>query len=203
MGSTSDGLSSGRATITIARPAQSTAGNVLVAAIGANDDAAIATPSGWTLVRENVTAAVRQSVYVKVTGSAEPSSYTWTLSGIRRVAGGITAYAGVDPAQPVEAVNASVNPSGTAVPAPGVTTTTDGAMLVQLVTVNAEGTLSAPGGWSEAWEATSPNASSTRDVLLSSSQALQPAAGPTGTVTATASQPGVSIGVLLALRPAG
>jgi hypothetical protein len=98
---------------------------------------------------------------------------------------------------------ASLNPSSTAVPAPGLTTTTDGAMLVQLVTVNAEGTLSAPSGWSEVWEAASPNASSTRDVLLSSSQAAQPVAGPTGTVIATASQPGESIGVLLALRPAG
>jgi hypothetical protein len=56
----------------------------------------------------------------------------------------------------------------------------------------------------EAWEAASPNttAGNTRDVLSSSSQALQAATGATGNRVATASLPGASIGVLLALRPA-
>jgi hypothetical protein len=99
-------------------------------------------------------------------------------------------------------VNGSVNPSGTAVSAPSITTTTNGSMLVHLAVVNAEGTMTAPAGWTEAWEAASPNSTSTRDVLLSSSRAFQSLAGPTGSVMATASQPGTSVGVLLALRPA-
>lgn len=63
--------------------------------------------------------------------------------------------------------------------------------------------MTAPAGMTEAWEAASPNSTSTRDVLMSSSQAPQGLAGPTGGVVATASQPGASIGVLLALRAAG
>jgi hypothetical protein len=202
VGSTSDGLGSGRASITIGRPAGSAAGHVLVAAIGANDDTVISAPSGWTAVRQDVSGAVRQSVYVKVAGPTEPTAYTWTLSGTRRVAGGITAYSGVDPSQPIDAVNGSSNPSSTAAPAPSITTTTDRTMLVHLATVNAEGTMTAPAGWTEAWEATSPNLTSTRDVLVSSSQASRPLAGPTGSAVATASLPGSSVGVILALRPA-
>jgi hypothetical protein len=203
VGATSNGASTSRATITIARPAEAVAGTVMVAAIGANEDTTISAPPGWTAVRQDVAATVRQSVYVKAAGPTEPSSYTWTLSGVRRVAGGITAYAGVDPANPVDAVDGSLNPSGTTVTSPGVTTTADGAMLVQLVTVNAEGTLSAPTGWDGAWEAASPNSKSTRDVLVGSSHARQPLAGPTGPALASADRPGISIGVMLALRPGG
>ena len=75
-------------------------------------------------------------------------------------------------------------------------------MLLHLATVNAEGTMTAPAGWTQAWEATSPNPTSTRDVLVSSSRAFQALAGPTGSPVATASLPGTSVGVILALRPA-
>jgi hypothetical protein len=95
-----------------------------------------------------------------------------------------------------------MNGSGTAVSAPSITTTVANTMLIQVVGVNAEGTLTAPAGMTEAWEAASPNSGNTRDVLASSSYALQAATGPTGSRVATASLPGASIGVLLALRPA-
>jgi hypothetical protein len=104
--------------------------------------------------------------------------------------------------QPVDVYDATMNGSGTAVSAPSITTTVANAMLVQVVGVNAEGTLTPPGGMTEAWEASAPNTSSTRDVLQSSSFAVQAVAGPTGGRVATASLPGASIGVLLALRPA-
>jgi hypothetical protein len=203
VGSTSDESSTTRSSITIQRPGGSAAGHVLVAAIASNADTTISAPNGWTAVRQDIiSGAVRQSVYVKVAGSSEPASYTWTLGGSRRVAGGITAYTGVDTARPIDAVNASLNPVSTAVPAPGITTSVANAMVVQLVTVNAEGTLSPPAGMDEIWEAFSPNSSSARDVLMSSSHAAQGTAGPTGVRVATASLPGASIGVLLALRPA-
>jgi len=204
VGSTSDESGTARASMTLTRPAGSTAGNVLVAGIATNDDATITAPAGWTVLRQDVATGVRQSVYIRVMESAEPSSYTWTLSGSRRVGGGITAYSGVDTANPVDALGAVLNASGTAVTAPSVTTTAANTMLVQLVTVNAEGTLTAPAGMTEVWEAASPNttAGNTRDVLASSSEALWASTGPTGNRVATASLPGASIGVLLALRPA-
>ena len=207
VGATSDGSSVSRGSIALARPSGTTAGDVLVAAVATNADATIVPGNpGWTVLRDDVIAgALRQAVYVRVVGSADPTSYQWTTpEGTRRITGGITAYRGVDPAQPVDAVNATMNSPGTAVSAPSITTTVANTMLVQLVGVNAEGTLTAPAGMTEAWEAASPNttAGNTRDVLSSSSYALQAAAGPTGNRVATASLPGAGIGVLLALRPA-
>ena len=78
-------------------------------------------------------------------------------------------------------------------------------MLVQVVSIGAEGGVAAPAGMTRAWEAASPNTKdgSTRDVLSASSYGYQAETGPTGTRVATATQPGAGVGVLLALRPAG
>jgi hypothetical protein len=208
IGATSDGSSVSRGSIALARPAGTTAGSVLVAAIATNADATIVPGDpGWTVLRDDlIDGALRQAVYVRVVGSADPTSYQWsTPEGTRRITGGITAFSGVDPAQPVDALDATMNSTGTAVSAPSITTTVANTMLVQLVGVNAEGTLTAPAGMTEAWEAASPNtnAGNTRDVLSSAAYALQAATGPTGARVATASLPGAGVGVLLALRPAG
>jgi hypothetical protein len=189
----------------MARPSGTAAGDVLVASIGTNADASIvASDPGWTLVRNDlVTGALRQAVYVRAVTSTDPTMYQWTIpEGARRISGGITAYRGVNTAQPVDVSDATMNGSGTTVSAPSITTTVANAMLVQVVGINAERTLTPPSGMTETWEASSPNSSSTRDVLQASSYAVQAVAGPTGARVATASLPGASVGVLLALRPA-
>jgi len=205
VGSIQDGASVSRATIGLARPSGTAAGDVLVASVATNADASIlASDPGWTLLRNDlISGGLRQAVYVRAVTSTDPTMYQWTIpEGARRITGGITAYRGVNTVQPVDVYDATMNGSGTAVSAPSITTTVANAMLVQVVGVNAEGTLTPPGGMAEAWEASSPNSSSTRDVLGSSSYAVQAVAGPTGAKVATASLPGASIGVLLALRPA-
>lgn len=177
----------------------------MVASIVSNDDPVFSPPAGWALVRDDSVAdLVRQAVYVKVAGPSEPSTYTWTLPEWRRVAGGITTYSGVDTTQPVDAHAASTYPgNGTALTAPSVTTTVDGTMLVHLAAINAEGSLTPPPAMTERWEARSPNtAKTTSDGLASSSDATQSTAGATGPHTATATNAGPGIGVLLALRPA-
>jgi hypothetical protein len=208
VGATSDGNSTSRSSMALARPAGTVAGNVLVATVATNADATIVPSNpGWTVVRDDViSGAVRQAVYVRVVGSSDPTSYQWmTPEGSRRITGGMSAYAGVDTTRPVDASGATLNAASTAVSAPSVTTTVANTMLVQLASVNAEGTLTAPAGMTEVWEAASPNttAGNTRDVLSSASHAVQAAAGPTGNRVATASLPGASIGVTLALRPTG
>jgi hypothetical protein len=204
-----DGSSVGRTTISMTAPAATGVGDVLVASVATNSDATIQpSEAGWTVLRDDViTGGLRQAVYVRAVKSTDlsPYQYHWTIpEGTRRITGGMTVYRGVNATQPVDASAATLNPSGNAVSAPSITTTVANAMVVQVVGVNAEGTLTAPAGMTEAWEAASPNSGNTRDVLASSSYALQAAAGPTGTRVATAnsSLPGVSIGVLLALRPA-
>ena len=205
IGSVSDQSSVSRATITLARPDGATTGSVLVATIATNADATIVPgDNGWTVLRDDlVDGAIRQAVYVRAVRSSDPPSYQWTIpQGARRVTGGLSAYSGVDTAQPVDDSGATMNGSGTAVSAPSITTSVANTMLVHVGGVNAEGTLTAPAGMTEAWEAASPNPTTTRDVLSSASYALQGPTGPTGSRVATASLPGASVGVLIALRPA-
>jgi hypothetical protein len=176
----------------------------MVAALAGGESASEFTaPEGWTLLREEaITDAVRQAVYVRVAEASEPSSYTYTSSVAQRLAGGITTYTGVDTADPVDAVGVALNSTAaTTVKSPSITTSAPNARLVQLVAVNAEGKLYPPKGMTERWEARSPSRSSKRDALASSSDARQSAAGPSSSVSATASQRGRSIVVVLALRP--
>ena len=201
----SDGSGAGRVSITINRPASTVTDQVMVASIVASDDdPAFGAPAGWSLVRQDTMKDIlRQAVYVKVARDNEPANYTWTVSSARRLAGGITTFSGVDPAHPVDAVNGSTG-NGTAVPAPAVTTTVANTVLVDIAAVASDGTLSAPAGMTEAWEAAAPGASTrknTKGAVASMSHALQPAIGATGSRTGTVSVAGRSIGVLLALRP--
>jgi hypothetical protein len=204
VGVVSDGSGTARSSITIGRPAGTVAGHVLVASVVSNDDdPAFGAPAGWALVRQDtVVDALRQAIYVKVATLNEPAAYTWTVSSARRLAGGITTYAGVNPVTPVDAHGAQTNTVSSTVTAPSITTTVPGALLVHFAALNAEGTLASPLGMTERWEAAAPRASSTRDATASSSDTTQTAQGPTGPRTATATQPGRSIGAHLALRPA-
>jgi hypothetical protein len=177
----------------------------MVASIVSNDDQpGFAAPAGWEVVRDDTIAGtLRQTVYVKVAGLSEPPSYTWNLGAWRRIAGGITSYAGVDTAVPVDAATSATHPAaGTAVTAPPVTTSVAGAMVVHLAGIRAEGGISPPTGMTEGWEALSRNTVTTADALASSSDAVQTTAGDTGLRSATASGSGPRIAALLALRPA-
>ncbi|HEV8624732.1 MAG TPA: metallophosphoesterase, partial [Acidimicrobiia bacterium] len=201
----SSNSASGATSLTLGRPAGTQAGHVMVASIVTSDGgAAVTAPDGWATVRHDVLpGAIRQTIYTKVAGVSEPGSYTWTLSGRGQVAGGVSTYSGVDTAKPVDAHDATLNSSaGTAVTAPSITTTVAGARLLHFAAVNAEGTLVAPDGMVQRWLAAAP-VGATSDALAASfddSEALP--LGPTGSRTATATEPGAAIAVLLALRPA-
>ncbi len=201
----SDGSNDSRSSITIAKPAGTQAGDVMVASVVLNDDdPSISAPAGWTLVRQDaVLNAVLQAVFVRVAGASEPASYTWSIPDFRRITGGISTYSGVDTAHPVDAHNGATDAVGsTSIVAPSITTTTAGAMILHLAAINAEGTIAPPGGSTERWENHAFRVDSTRDALAASADMVQADAGATGSRTATASQSGRNIGVLLALRPA-
>ena len=190
--------------LTLGRPEGTDAGHLMAASVVTSDGtAAVTAPDGWNVLRSDaVPGMLRQTIYTKVAGPSEPPSYTWGLSKTSQVAGGVTTYAGVDTAQPVDAHDVTLNSSaGTAVTAPSITTTTSGARLIHFTAVNAEGTLVAPNGMVQGWLAAAP-ISKTTDALAASFDATEPDAGSTGSRTATATEPGARIAVLLALRPA-
>jgi len=195
---------SGVTNLTLGRPAGTEAGQVMVASIVTSDgSAAVTAPGGWSTVRDDaLPGALRQTIYTKVAEGMEPGSYTWTLSGRAQVAGGVSTYAGVDTAEPIDADAAALHPSaGTAVTAPSITTSVAGTRLLHFAAVNAEGTLMAPDGMTQRWLAAAP-VGATTDALAASFDDSETTAGPTGSRTATATEPGPSIAVLLALRPA-
>jgi hypothetical protein len=190
--------------LTLARPVGTAAGQVMVASIvSSDDDPVAAAPEGWTPVRSDlIPDTLRQTIFVKVAGDAEPPSYTWTLSERQQLAGGITTYSGVDPAGPVEVHAATVaQPKGTTVSAPSVTTIAADTRLVHFAAFNAEGTLVSPIGMTQRWLAAAP-VGATTDALAASYDARQPEPGPTGLRIATATEPGGRIAAVLVLRPA-
>ena len=185
--------------LTIPAPANIAADDVLVAVVDARGAPTITAPSGWALVRLDISGNVmRQGVYVRVAGPSPPASYTWTLSNVQSAAGGVSAYSGVDTTNPVMAHNGLVSASRTkSIVAPSITTTADGAMILALFGVAKNSSITPPGGMSERFDVTSAG---TSPVASSSADGLQAAAGPTGNKTAVSALRGWNIGQLVALR---
>jgi RHS repeat-associated protein/uncharacterized repeat protein (TIGR01451 family) len=208
--STTTGNSSATS-LAITRPTGTTAGDLMVAQVVSNDDSpdftAPSIPGPWTLVRTSIiTDTLRQSIYIRVATTADETtgSYTWTLSDYRRIAGGIATYRGVDTANlggPVNDVTIDTT-SGTSVTTPSIQAPA-GSQVLQFSAIAAEGTFTgAPTGMTELWDQAAPNSSNTRDLIAATFDGPQVTAGSTGSRTATASNAGKRIGVVLALPAA-
>jgi hypothetical protein len=197
----SSGSNTTATTLVLPRPAGVVAGDAMLAAVGARGNPVITPPTGWTLVRlDNSGGTIRQALYVHLAGASEPASYTWTLSVAASAAGGIVAYAGVDPASPVDVHGGQVNTSSTQATAPTVTTTGANRLLVALYAIPNLTTFSPPAGMTERYDAQTPAANQYKVTVAAHDQLLA-AAGPTGTRVATAANAAVTVGHTVALRP--
>lgn len=92
------------------------AGDVLLARlINRNQVGAVVTaPAGWTLLRSDESASqLKAWVFYKVAGGAEPASYTFGItppgSATNNVAGSISAFSGVNAANPIDAHSGQKN----------------------------------------------------------------------------------------------
>src|SRR5207248_675984 len=100
-------------------------GDVMVASIGFSTAITFTTiPAGWTQVRIATNGGLGLGVFVRV-ASGEPTTYTWGTSAASSLAGGISAYIGVDNTTPVDADN-----GGNLASLTSVTTVTPATMLV-------------------------------------------------------------------------
>jgi hypothetical protein len=204
-GITFHGASSGQnptsTTLSLARPAGATAGDVMLAAVTLRGSATITAPPGWTLVRRDDANYVLQAVYVGVAGAGDPSSWTWGFSGSVPAAGGILDYAGVNTSAPVDVHGGQVTTGATTtITAPSITTTTAGDEIIGLFGIGGGNAISPPAGMVERAEAVS-SAGSLHDTW-EGSDFSQAAAGATGTKTAQATVAHPSVGQIVALRPA-
>jgi hypothetical protein len=185
--------------VTIVKPTGTAVGDVLVACVALNGGgvAANGAPAGWSTIA-TVTGSTNPRVYgyYRVAGSAEPATYTWTLTSSVKNAGGIARYSGVDPAQPLDgAPTMAAAASGTSATLPGVTTSAPNAMLVGCVGINSTSTgalISSPAGMTQAWDI-----GGKRHELA---DGIVGPAGATGPRTWTMSQSRAWAGWLVALR---
>jgi Protein of unknown function (DUF1565) len=191
----------GGSTLTIDLPAGTQRGDVLVALVVVRTAGnTITAPAGWKLVlRQDSAASISTASYVKVAGSSEPASYTWSFGTAGQASGGIASYIGVDTTTPVDAAHAQYNRLSSNVNNSGVTTTTANDMLVYAVGITTATTVNVPAGFSQQWQTTS--SSSTTSEM---SQQTYSSIGATGTIHGTHNGGDSSnITHLIALKPAG
>ena len=190
--------------LTLAKPAQSAVGDVLVASFTVDNKPTVTVPAGWTSVLSATlkpASASSMFAYYHVVTAADDTrtGWTWTLSAAQRWGGGITRYLGVDQAHPLDtSVSTAVDntTTNTALTVPGVTTQTDGAMVIGGIGMDgATITTTPPTGFTEPWESVGGKAA--EQAYLS-----QPTPGPTGARTWTISAPRAVGGWMTALRPA-
>jgi PKD repeat protein len=192
--------------VNLTAPAGTAAGNVLVASITADLNPSMASiPSGWTpivnalSINSSSSSGARVFAYYHVVGSAEPGSYSWTLSAAVKWGAGVTAYAGVNNTTPLDSsVATAVNStySATSITVPSITTASNGAMLIGGVGFDS-GTPAAspPSGWTERWEASGGQIAELAD-------RPQATAGASGTATWTFSSARAVGAWRAALKPA-
>ncbi len=105
------------------------------------------------------------------------------------------------PVNPVDAHNGGPTPNASSVTAPGLTTLTDGDLLVGIFATAANATFSPPSGMVERGE--SAQSAGKNKVAVEFADQVLGAHGQTGPRTATTDKAAVGIGQLVALRPAG
>jgi len=202
----SAGAASGVLTLTINKPTGTVQDDVMIASIGVRPNTATITPpSGWTLVRRiNNTNSTASSlaVYSRVAGASEPASYAWAFDTSAGSAGGIQTFSGVDTTTPIDVENGQNTASGLTHATPDVTTTVANTMIVTSHSFATSATWTPPTGMTEGFDVASLAVPNVAGQSTEGNFALQSAAGPTGTKTATASNDAdVGNTHILALKP--
>lgn len=194
-------------------------GDVLIAQVSAvttdtiNDT--ITPPSGWTEIRtDSMTVTVQQSrwysysyniiqgVYYRVVDGTEGSHYTWTtnFSG-NAMGGGITAFRGVDPSNPIDASGGQTNTSSRTITAPSITANATGDALIGLFSDDdGQHTINVPNSMSQLYSQAQYSNYPTGLSYAGGWETLG-SSGATGTRDATISNRDNGIGQLVALRP--
>lgn len=182
-------------TADIAYPTGWQAGDLLVLAVALNGTRTVTTPSGWTEIRRvqvstnrNVTTLYRMAQ----SGDSSPLTLTFSASEAHAVA--MCAYSGAHQFDPLDADGGQENASGTACPAPSITTLGPNRVLVW-VGVAGNRTFTPPSGYDERADLIGSAA-----VSVAVADDPRVAAGATGIVTGAISSALTNGAQLLAFR---
>jgi PKD repeat protein len=188
-------------TISLAKPAGTAAGDVLVACLASNGSRVATTgvPTGWSEIAAILQGtSTRTFGYYKVATANEAGPYTWTLNAAVANSGGIARYSGVSSTTPLDGTprwaSGAAATSGTV---PGLTTTVANDVLVGCMSIDSSSatvTITPPSGSTPFW-----NITGKRQAAVDGDQ---PVAGPTGSQNWTFSGSREWAGWLIALRPA-
>ena len=118
------------ANTSVSVPGGTTNGDVMLMVINSKDNAAQATPTGWTRVgtQLNNTTALTTNIFYRV-ASSEPASYAPTTTGVSHCLS-ISSFSGVDTTSPINASSQRANPSSTTITADAITPSVAGTEVV-------------------------------------------------------------------------
>lgn len=191
--------------VTLDKPTGVVENDLMIVFITTFEALSFTPPSGWTLLYSNPAGTYsEQWCYYRIAGASEPSSYSWSLSGIDEIVGTMSAWYNVDTTTPIDAYLASDDTTaGTTQVADAITIVTDGALLLAVAGFNndtAGGTTAStpPSGMTEL-----SDAATTQWTWQSAAYQAGMATGTTGTRTFSLNQlVSESATALVALRPA-
>ncbi len=173
-------------TITIRKPVDTQAGDLLVAALMLNkgNQIVVTTPPGWTPIRRNNRSRyIGMATYYRIADGSEPSTCLFPLDEITRWAASISRISGADVENPVAASGGKTGRKGDVI-APSVKTEKDDALVLAFYTNRRDATYAPDSSTVEQYD--EPNAT---DDLPSNMLATfeQADAGSTGSKTASPS----------------
>lgn len=188
--------------VTCTKPSGTVSGDVLVAFWGvraSKTQAQCTLPSGWSYAIFEGGQNPSLAVAYKVAGGSEPADYTFTLNASTNQGVIIGRFSGVDTTTPSDVAASSNTGTSTTLTATGITTVTNGAMVLSSFVLNLTGdsySISTPSGMTLIQE------SEVSIVNLEAHYVEQATAGATGDKTSTLETSGPSYAsILWALRP--
>jgi 1,2-diacylglycerol 3-beta-glucosyltransferase len=156
----------------------------------------ITIPSGWTQTMSSGAFGTSLIGYRRIAGASEPPSYTWTFSSATSVVAWEGSYIGVDPTTPYDTANGA-GQNGTTHSTASVTTTAPNDLLIAGFSIAGLATFTTPAGMTAEGSVT---VSPTNPASLAIFDAIQSAAGASGTRTSTSSVSGQSSNIMWAFK---
>ena len=191
--------------LTVAKPAGTTAGDVLLATVShqGGSGRSISPPAGWTNIpgaNASDGSNARIHAFYKVATGSEPASYVFTLTGGggMSIAGGVVALQGASTTSPINAAGAASTGGANVLQltAPSITTTKPNTALVYSGAVNTSATFTAPQLMPEQWDVIGGGS---YQVANSTAIGGVSAAGPTGSRAATLSTSARGVATAIAI----
>jgi len=182
-------------------PAGHQAGDVMLATVTVSGSPGMTPPSGWVALRVDTSgSALRQAVFYRIVTADEPSTLTWTLQQATGAGVVVALYRGVSATAPIESHSGLVNAASTEMPTNAIVTATNHAVVVGLYGVAWNTSITHPDVLDERAEVAMQRGR--HRLALGMGDLVRPTPGSSGVLTAVSGRSAVSIGQLIALRPA-